>query len=71
MPKAEITCFDGFCLQKWFSYDNACTCMFPYSHSTITGQQIVKALMFNGQRIVRLCKSLTLNAVHFSKIGNG
>jgi hypothetical protein len=28
-------------------------------------------LTFNGQRIVGLCKSLTVNAVNFYKVGNG
>ncbi len=37
----------------------------------IAGQRIVKALTFNGQRIVGLCKSLTVNAVKFYKVGNG
>jgi hypothetical protein len=27
--------------------------------------------MFNGQRIVVLCKSLTVNAINFLKVGNG
>jgi hypothetical protein len=36
-----------------------------YLPITIAGQKIVKALTFNGQRIVGLCKSLTVNAVNF------
>jgi hypothetical protein len=28
-------------------------------------------LIFNGQRIVGLCKSLTVNAVNFKKVSNG
>jgi hypothetical protein len=31
----------------------------------IAGQKIVKALTFNGQHIVGLCKSLMLNTVNF------
>jgi hypothetical protein len=69
MLKAEKTCFCGFCPRKWFSYDYACMC--PYIHITTAGQKIVKALSFNGQRIVGLCKLLTINAVNFSKVGNG
>jgi hypothetical protein len=39
--------------------------------NSIAGQKIVKALKFNGQRIVGLCKSLMLNAVNFTKFANG
>jgi hypothetical protein len=38
---------------------------------SIAGQKIVRALIFYGQRIVGLCESLNLNAVNFSKVGNG
>jgi hypothetical protein len=37
---------------------------------SIARQKIVKALMFNGQRILGLCESLNLNAVNFSKVSN-
>jgi hypothetical protein len=38
---------------------------------SIAGQKIVKALTFNGQWIVGLWKSLALNTINFSKVGNG
>jgi hypothetical protein len=34
-------------------------------HTSIAWQKLVKAFTFNGQRIVGLCKSLTLDAVKF------
>jgi hypothetical protein len=37
----------------------------------IAGQKIIKALMFNGQRIVGLCESLTVNNVNLQKVSNG
>jgi hypothetical protein len=41
--------------------------MFVSVYIHIARQKIVKALTFNGQRIVGLCKSLTLTAVNFQK----
>jgi hypothetical protein len=40
-------------------------------HIAVAGQKIDKALTFNEQQIVGLCKLLTLNAVNFQKVGNG
>jgi hypothetical protein len=46
--------------------------MYQYVVSiSIAMQKIVKALMFNEQRIVGLCLSLNLKAVNFSKVSNG
>ncbi len=42
-----------------------CLILVLYDLLTIGGQKIVKVLTFVGQRIVGLCKSLTLNAVNF------
>jgi hypothetical protein len=44
-------------------------CQYVVSIS-IASQKIVKALMFNGQRILGLCESLNLNVVNFSKVSN-
>jgi hypothetical protein len=46
--------------------------MYQYIVSiSIARQKIVKALIFNEQRIVGLCLSLNLKAVNFSKVSNG